>query len=46
MKCFIIISVSLIQTCRFIPDDVTFDDRTATNSCTDADVTKDYHPSE
>ena len=32
--------------CRFIPDDVTFDDRTATSSCTDADITKDYQPSE
>ena len=31
---------------RFIPDDVTFDDRTATSSCTDADITKDYQPSE
>ena len=32
--------------CRFIPDDVTFDDRTATSSCSDADITKDYQPSE
>ena len=32
--------------CRFIPDDVTFDDHTATSSCSDADIAKDYQPSE
>ena len=38
--CFDVISY------RFIPNDVTFGDRTATSSCIDADITKDYQPSE